>query len=107
LIKLFVYGDPIISPKSKEAQKYWIHRKQADIYLLEVVQKYFKRLRRSNNIKITFYRVIKWGQNKSYCGHYKPTELHCLPVGWSCFSVFVGNCFDNYCTDCGSAVICL
>lgn len=42
LIKLFVYGDPIISPKSKEAQKYWIHRKQADIYLLEVVQTYLK-----------------------------------------------------------------
>lgn len=35
LVKMFVYGDPIISSKSKEAQKYWIHRKQADIYLLE------------------------------------------------------------------------
>ncbi|CAG9766585.1 unnamed protein product [Ceutorhynchus assimilis] len=35
LLKMFVYGDPIIAPKSKQAQKYWIHRKQADIYLLE------------------------------------------------------------------------
>ncbi|XP_066150258.1 sterol regulatory element-binding protein 1 isoform X1 [Euwallacea fornicatus] len=35
LIKMFVYGDPIISSKSRQAEKYWIHRKQADIYLLE------------------------------------------------------------------------
>ncbi|KAL1509606.1 hypothetical protein ABEB36_004316 [Hypothenemus hampei] len=35
LIKMFVYGDPIVMQKSKEAHQYWIHRKQADIYLLE------------------------------------------------------------------------
>ncbi|XP_076274163.1 sterol regulatory element binding protein [Rhynchophorus ferrugineus] len=35
LVKMFVYGDPIISSKSKEAEKYWVTRKQADIYLLE------------------------------------------------------------------------
>lgn len=35
LIKMFVYGDPILFTKSKEAEKYWIHRKQADIYMLE------------------------------------------------------------------------
>ncbi|KAJ8913438.1 hypothetical protein NQ315_017182 [Exocentrus adspersus] len=33
LIKMFVYGDPIIPSKSKEAQKYWTHRKQADSLL--------------------------------------------------------------------------
>ncbi|XP_050303830.1 sterol regulatory element-binding protein 1 [Anthonomus grandis grandis] len=35
LIKMFVYGDPIIPQKSSEAQKFWIHRKQADVYLSE------------------------------------------------------------------------
>ncbi|XP_060530228.1 sterol regulatory element-binding protein 1 [Cylas formicarius] len=34
-LKMFVYGDPIIPSKSKKTEKYWIHRKQADIYLLE------------------------------------------------------------------------
>lgn len=33
LIKMFVYGDPIISSSSKEAQKFWRHRRQADIYI--------------------------------------------------------------------------
>ncbi|KAJ8979872.1 hypothetical protein NQ317_008522 [Molorchus minor] len=33
LVKMFVYGDPIIPSKSKEAQKYWRHRRQADIFL--------------------------------------------------------------------------
>ncbi|XP_019761748.2 sterol regulatory element-binding protein 1 isoform X2 [Dendroctonus ponderosae] len=35
LVKMFVHGDPILSQKSREANKYWIHRKQADIHLLE------------------------------------------------------------------------
>ncbi|XP_018580011.1 sterol regulatory element-binding protein 1 isoform X2 [Anoplophora glabripennis] len=33
LVKMFVYGDPIIPSKSKEAQKYWTHRRQADVLL--------------------------------------------------------------------------
>lgn len=33
LVKMFVYGDPIIPSKSKEAQSFWKHKRQADIYL--------------------------------------------------------------------------
>lgn len=33
LIKMFMYGDPIISSKSKESQEFWRHRRQADIYI--------------------------------------------------------------------------
>lgn len=36
LVKMFVYGDPIIPSKSKEAQKYWTHRRQADLLLAKV-----------------------------------------------------------------------
>ncbi|EFA01599.1 sterol regulatory element-binding protein 1 [Tribolium castaneum] len=31
LAKMFVYGDPVIPSSSKEAQKFWRHRRQADI----------------------------------------------------------------------------
>lgn len=37
LVKMFVYGDPIIPSKSKEAQKFWTYRRQAD-YLLSKVR---------------------------------------------------------------------
>lgn len=30
---MFIYGDPIIPSKSKESQKYWRHRRQADSYI--------------------------------------------------------------------------
>ncbi|CAH1111699.1 unnamed protein product [Psylliodes chrysocephalus] len=33
LIKMFVYGDPVIPARSKESQKFWTHRKQADAFL--------------------------------------------------------------------------
>jgi sterol regulatory element-binding transcription factor 1 len=33
LVKMFVYGDPIISSCSKEAQKFWRHRRQANHYI--------------------------------------------------------------------------
>ncbi|XP_057662115.1 sterol regulatory element-binding protein 1 [Diorhabda carinulata] len=33
LIKMLVYGDPVIPSKSKEAQKFWRHRRQAHLYL--------------------------------------------------------------------------
>ncbi|XP_022906755.2 sterol regulatory element-binding protein 1 [Onthophagus taurus] len=33
LIKMFVYGDPILPSKSKDSQNFWRHRRQADIYL--------------------------------------------------------------------------
>ncbi|XP_045478897.1 sterol regulatory element-binding protein 1 isoform X2 [Harmonia axyridis] len=33
MIKMFVYGDPIILSKSKESQTFWRHRRQADMYL--------------------------------------------------------------------------
>lgn len=33
LRKMFIYGDPIIPSKSKESQKYWRHRRQADSYI--------------------------------------------------------------------------
>ncbi|KAL3265788.1 hypothetical protein HHI36_009986 [Cryptolaemus montrouzieri] len=33
MIKMFVYGDPIIPSKSKESQIFWRHRRQADMYL--------------------------------------------------------------------------
>lgn len=35
-VKMFVYGDPIIPQKSKEAQKFWLHRHQADMLLKKV-----------------------------------------------------------------------
>lgn len=37
---MFVYGDPILPEKSKEMQKYWSHRNQADILLKKVKQKH-------------------------------------------------------------------
>ncbi|KAK9701536.1 Helix-loop-helix DNA-binding domain [Popillia japonica] len=33
LVKMFVYGDPILPTKSKESQNFWRHRRQADINL--------------------------------------------------------------------------
>lgn len=33
LVKMFVYGDPILPSKSKEAQNYWKHKRQSDIYI--------------------------------------------------------------------------
>lgn len=33
LVKMFVYGDPIVPSKSKEAQIFWKHRRQCDFYL--------------------------------------------------------------------------
>ncbi|KAK9875582.1 hypothetical protein WA026_009385 [Henosepilachna vigintioctopunctata] len=33
MVKMFVYGDPIIPTKSKESQIFWRHRRQADTYL--------------------------------------------------------------------------
>lgn len=36
LVKMFVYGDPILPEKSKEMQKYWNHRNQADTLLRKV-----------------------------------------------------------------------
>nr|XP_023025078.1 sterol regulatory element-binding protein 1 [Leptinotarsa decemlineata] len=33
LVKMFVYGDPIIPEKSKESQIYWRHRSQANLFL--------------------------------------------------------------------------
>lgn len=36
LVKMFVYGDPILPSKSKESQIFWRHRKQADYYLSNV-----------------------------------------------------------------------
>ncbi|KAG5883119.1 hypothetical protein JTB14_011522 [Gonioctena quinquepunctata] len=33
LVKMFVYGDPVIPEKSKESQIYWRHRSQADLFL--------------------------------------------------------------------------
>ncbi|CAG9819718.1 unnamed protein product [Phaedon cochleariae] len=35
LVKMFVYGDPIIPEKSKESQTFWRHRRQADTFLKE------------------------------------------------------------------------
>ena len=33
LVKMFVYGDPVISSTSKESQKFWRHRAQANHYI--------------------------------------------------------------------------
>ncbi|GJQ64843.1 putative protein dimerization protein [Trypoxylus dichotomus] len=33
MVKMFVYGDPILPTKSKESQNFWRHRRQADINL--------------------------------------------------------------------------
>lgn len=33
---MFVYGDPVIPARSKEYQKFWTHRKQADAFLKRV-----------------------------------------------------------------------
>lgn len=32
---MFVYGDPIVPSKSKEAMNYWKFKKQSDMYLLK------------------------------------------------------------------------
>lgn len=47
LVKMFVYGDPILPEKSKEMQKYWSHRKQADA-LMRKVKTYNFFLNRNN-----------------------------------------------------------
>jgi len=36
LIKLFVYGDPVLPAKSKESVAFWRHRRQADFDLSKV-----------------------------------------------------------------------
>lgn len=36
MTKMFVYGDPIIPSKSKESQKFWTYRRQADLLLSKV-----------------------------------------------------------------------
>lgn len=36
LIKMLVYGDPIMPSKSKESQNFWRYRRQADFYLSKV-----------------------------------------------------------------------
>lgn len=36
LVKLFVYGDPVMPAKSKESVTFWRHRKQADFDLSKV-----------------------------------------------------------------------
>ena len=36
LIKLFVYGDPVLPAKSKESVTFWRHRRQADFDLSKV-----------------------------------------------------------------------
>ncbi|XP_072385762.1 sterol regulatory element-binding protein 1 [Diabrotica undecimpunctata] len=33
LVKMFVYGDPMIPSKSKESQNFWRHRRQANVFL--------------------------------------------------------------------------
>ncbi|CAH0560495.1 unnamed protein product [Brassicogethes aeneus] len=35
LIKMFVYGDPVLPTKSKQTQNFWQHRRQADKFLKE------------------------------------------------------------------------
>lgn len=37
MIKMFVYGDPVLPTRSKESQNFWKYRKQADVYLLKVI----------------------------------------------------------------------
>lgn len=37
MVKMFVYGDPIIPSKSKESQCFWKHRRQADYYISKVI----------------------------------------------------------------------
>lgn len=37
LIKVFVYGDPILDSKSKASTVFWQHRKQADFDLSKVI----------------------------------------------------------------------
>ena len=39
LIKIFVYGDPVMPAKSKASVTYWRHRKQADFNLSKVCLK--------------------------------------------------------------------
>lgn len=36
LIKMFVYGEPVMPSKSKESQNFWRFRRQADFYLSKV-----------------------------------------------------------------------
>lgn len=36
MVKMFVYGDPVLPSKSKESLNFWRHRKQADDYLSKV-----------------------------------------------------------------------
>jgi hypothetical protein len=36
LVKLFVYGDPVLPAKSKESVTFWRHRRQADFDLSKV-----------------------------------------------------------------------
>lgn len=38
LIKLLVYGDPIVKPKSKEFVMYWKHKKQSDLDFERVIE---------------------------------------------------------------------
>lgn len=50
MVKMFVYGDPVLPSKSKESLNFWRHRRQADDYLSKVATSY-----KSLSFKLSYF----------------------------------------------------
>lgn len=94
MVKMFVYGDPVLPSKSKESLNFWRHRRQADDYLSKVFSNKTQLL--LNNYFFVVVRETQQVQNKNYDVAFKRLVLDCRAVAWSFSWLSCGSSHDSF-----------